>query len=139
VATAPRPRLVAEHVSPPGPLAPAPIDDGGCDEATCSLHGNERECCTPFRATSIPANLDRAMVAEAIAGVKTQVLACGTSAAGTGVVKIRAQVGGDGRVVAVSIDEAPEVSIGNCVLGVIRATPFRRSVAGGSFAYRFEL
>jgi hypothetical protein len=136
VATAiPLPKL--PPVARPAALS---VDDDSCDEATCAVHGNERECCTPFRATSLPPSLDHAMVAEAIAGVKAQVLACGASASVTGVVvKLRVQVGGDGHAGAVTIEDSPEVSVGSCVVGVIRSAGFRRTVAGGSFVYRFEL
>lgn len=133
----PPPPRVAKPIAVPAQLEATPtIDNEMCTEATCAAHGNERECCAPFREH--PARLDRAAIARVIAAVKPNVLDCRDSQA-EGVVKLAIQVGSDGRVTNTSVMESPEVSVGQCVTDKLRAAVFPPTDEGGSFVYRIDL
>lgn len=147
VTVTPRHKLEPRHIEHPRPAAPVVVpaaleptptveedDDDSCSEESCARHGNERECCTPYR-TQAP-TLDRAHIARVTAGLKTQVHACGSS---EGLVKVSVHVQPDGSVDQALVLEAPESGIGSCVATALREASFPATVQGGSFVYKVDL
>jgi molybdopterin biosynthesis enzyme MoaB len=126
----PAPRVVV-----PAALEPTPtIDEDTCSEESCARHGNERECCTPYRTQAI--SLDRAHIARVTAGLKTQMHACGSA---DGLVRVSVHVLADGSVDKALVLEAPEAGIGSCVAQVLRDASFPSTVNGGAFVYKIDL
>lgn len=148
VAAAPAPQpTVAKQATPhkvehaavaSAPAAPQvetpPALDDTCDEASCAAHGNERECCAPYRAHTVR-TLDKAIVAGAIAAAKPRMLACGSELDLEGDVKLSVEVSADGEVVSAMVDEASEATLGRCVVDVMRAVVFPATESGGTFSY----
>jgi molybdopterin biosynthesis enzyme MoaB len=127
----PAPRVVV-----PAALEPTPVvdDDDRCTEESCARHGNERECCTPFRTR--PPRLDRTHIARVTAALGTEVHACGSA---EGVVRVSVHVRPDGSVDKALVVEAPEAGVGTCVATALRDASFPATVEGGAFVYRIDL
>jgi molybdopterin biosynthesis enzyme MoaB len=149
VTVTPRHKLREEprHIAHPKPKVTVPAaleltpaveadedDDDTCSEESCARHGNERECCTPYRTQAI--SLDRTHIARVTAGLEAQVHACGSTG---GVVRVSVHVAADGSVDKALVLEAPEVGVGSCVAQVLRDASFSATVNGGSFVYKIDL
>jgi hypothetical protein len=130
----PAPRVVVPAVLEPTPTIDEADDEDTCSEESCARHGNERECCTPYRTQAI--SLDRAHIARVTSGLKTQVHACGSTA---GLVRVSVHVAADGSVDKALVLEAPEAGIGSCVAQVLRDASFPATTSGGSFVYKIDL
>ena len=112
-------------------------DDDTCSQTSCARHGNDRECCTPFR--NLPVKLDRAMITAAVAAVRPRVLECAAPGGTAQLVRVTVDVGADGSVVRATVLEAPEPSIGECAAEILRGASFRQTSAGTSFVFRIDL
>jgi len=131
----PAPRVVVPAVLEPTPtIDEADDDEDTCSEESCARHGNERECCTPYRTQAI--SLDRAHIARVTSGLKTNVHGCGSS---DGLVRVSVHVLADGSVDKALVLEAPEAGIGSCVAQVLRDASFPATSNGGSFVYKIDL
>lgn len=86
---------------------------------------------------SLPDSLDREMISAGIASAKSKIVECGTRTKATGKVKLKVNVAPDGKVSALSIESAPDASLGDCVASAVRATAFKPTKVGGSFSYPF--
>ncbi|HEY1556779.1 MAG TPA: hypothetical protein VGF94_18215 [Kofleriaceae bacterium] len=82
-----------------------------------------------------PDALGRAQISEAMQRAKAELGKCKVKTGG--VVKVRVEVGGDGRVTAATVVSAKDASLGGCVVAAIKATSFARTNKGGSFSYPF--
>src|SRR4051794_247539 len=96
------------------PTASAPKESRAsstCDEVTCVLNGLEGACCAKFKKhqvptpaqASLPATLDRAMIASAIALVKPDLQACANASSAKGTIKVKVVVDATGSVTNVTI------------------------------------
>jgi hypothetical protein len=138
VAVAAPPPGAAPVENAPPPAAPMTYDDPtACTQAGCAAHGNERDCCAPFR--SLPHGLDRVMIAATVGAVKSRAMTCGTSSSGNELVRVVVDVTADGHVASASVLESPGEAIGACVADVLRATTFPTTATGGSFVARIDL
>jgi TonB family protein len=72
-----------------------------------------------------------------VAKVKPRVMSCGDKSSAKGQVKVSVKVGGDGRVVSVSVKSSPDPALGNCVAGAMQKASFAKTQNGGSFSYPF--
>lgn len=132
-----------QHPAPVVPIAPVPADDA-CDEVSCVLQNYAGACCDKYKKPPVvappkgaPESLDRAMISSGIAAVKASVSACATTSPAKGIVKVRVQVAGTGRVTSVVVDKAPDVVLARCVASAVQRATFERTVSGGSFSYPF--
>jgi len=145
----------AEPKAPPEPKATGG-DSGGCDEVSCVLNNYEGSCCSKFKKgggskpsgggsapsgggakSDLPDGLDRTMISTGIANVKARVSACGDKSPAKGKVKVKVQVGGDGRVSNVAVETTPDPSLGACVSAAVGKATFGKTQKGGSFSYPF--
>ncbi|MEO8843998.1 MAG: GYF domain-containing protein [Kofleriaceae bacterium] len=127
---------------------------GGCDEVSCVLNNYEGSCCSKFRkgggskpagggaakpsgGADLPDGLDRSMISSGIANVKARVSSCGDKSQAKGKVKVHVKVGGDGRVANVTVESAPDASLGACVQAAVSKASFSKTQSGGSFSYPF--
>jgi len=146
-----RGRTVPKKVDPLDPSR-RPVDpydaaeDGSCDEVTCVLSGYEGKCCLKFKrphphakvsSSGLPDALDRASIASGIASVKARIMACGDVSTAKGIVKIRVHVEGDGHVLSVIVETAPDRALGNCVAHNVEQAVFERTQHGAVFGYPF--
>jgi predicted Zn finger-like uncharacterized protein len=152
-----------EKASPPPPKEtptkvekPDKSDSGGCDEVSCVLSSYEGACCAKFRKGGkapapssggaapaapkgdAPESLDRAMISDGVAKVKTRAQACGDKSPAKGQVKVSVKVSPDGHVVNVQVKNTPDQALANCVVGVMQTAKFARTQSGGSFSYPFQ-
>ena len=86
---------------------------------------------------ALPEVLDPAMISEAVAKVKTRVMACRGYSSVAGQIVLSVEVGPDGCVAAVSVERASNATIGTCVATAIQSATFVRTEHGGSFRYPF--
>jgi len=128
--------------------APVPVHDDGCDEVSCVLDHYAKPCCSPFKppepppvdpnASKTPLKLDRTMVQPAVETIKPLVIQCGERPAlPKGTVKVTVRVGPDGKVTGVTVAEAPDVALGDCVAAAIQRAVFPVTQTGGGFTYPF--
>jgi hypothetical protein len=138
-AAAPSAAPAAAPVQVPAALEAATVtdDDDTCTEESCARHGNERECCTPFRAHV--ATLDRAAISTTTAAIRAQVHDCRDPQSSDGLVRISVVVLADGSVAKASVLESPEVTVGRCVAELVRGLTFPATDNGGTFVYRAQL
>lgn len=125
------------------PLPPAP---GGelavCDEVACVLDNYESKCCAKFdkrtkRPSGLPFNIDRTMISEAIAGVKSRIMACGAKSSVKGVVKVHVKIAPDGSIASATLKQTPDPALGECVIEGVSRAKFAKTETGGSFSYPF--
>jgi TonB family protein len=69
--------------------------------------------------------------------VKARVTACGDKSPAKGKVKVKVQVGGDGRVSNVAVETTPDPALGACVAAAVQKASFAKTQNGGSFSYPF--
>jgi hypothetical protein len=82
--------------------------------------------------------LDRSMISDAIAKVKSKIVACGTANPNAkGKVKAKVTVAPAGTVTSAEIEATPDPKLGTCVADVLKSATFARTEAGGSFSYPF--
>jgi len=128
--------------------APAPVQDG-CDEVSCVLEHYQNACCAKFKPKDPepaiakpdgpPEKLERTMVAPAVERVKPAVIACGERAnAPKGIVKVQVHVKPDGSVSFVTVAEAPDALLGDCVAAAMQKAVFPTTQTGGGFTYPFS-
>ncbi|HEY5925043.1 MAG TPA: hypothetical protein VIV11_25350, partial [Kofleriaceae bacterium] len=133
----------------PGEPKPKPdpevVADPGCDEVGCVLSKYDRPCCERFKPADgftpknvVPEELDRAMVKAGVEKIKPKVVACGEQNGAKGTVKLAVTVDGEGTVKAVSVTEAPDSALGECVASAMRRAKFGKSVNGAEFSYPFQ-
>jgi hypothetical protein len=83
----------------------------------------------------LPDSIDRAMISEAVANVKADIVACGVRSATRGQVKVAVTVGSGGRVSSVFVKSAPDSVLGECVSAAMQNATFPKTKSGGSFTY----
>ncbi|MBS1119794.1 MAG: family finger-like protein [Deltaproteobacteria bacterium] len=122
---------------------------GSCDEVSCVLTNYEGTCCAKFRSprapitdknpptNGVPDTLDRQSASNGVASVKPRVAACAAHSTARGMVKVRIQVGADGLVTNVSVEDMPDVALGACVAAAVQRAVFPRTQHGGVFSYPF--
>jgi TonB family protein len=98
------------------------------------IHSDE-PCCSHKAAQ--PDTLDRNAIASGLASVNAAVMAC--RSAGTGAVKVRIAVRGDGQVADAGVESAPDPALGACVVSAVQRAQFPRTKSGRSFKYTFSL
>jgi len=118
-----------DHTPPPPP-------DAGCDEVSCVLDNYTGTCCAKFLRQP-PEALDRAAISNAMATVRSRVLACGDRSPAKGMVTVHVAVAGNGTVSSVSVESAPSTELGTCVAAAVRQASFAHTQRGGSFSYPF--
>ncbi len=137
--------------APAGPSEPAPerppapvstLDP--CDEVACVMVNYEDACCDRFKkpgstgagpaAGGVPAALTRAMISQAMGSVRDAIVACGDDSSAGQRVKVRVRVHPDGSS-EVSIAEAQDARLAECVAAAVRAATYPSTVAGGTFTY----
>jgi outer membrane biosynthesis protein TonB len=124
---------------------PAAPDEDGCDEVSCVMEKYARACCAKYKPAQeafhpkgeVPDALDKAMVKAGIEKVKPKVVACGEKIAAKGTVKLAITVAPEGGISAISVSEAPDAALGDCVLAAVKRATFGKSVNGASFTYPF--
>jgi hypothetical protein len=84
-----------------------------------------------------PETLDRAMISNAIGVVRPKVIACADGSSAKGIVKVTVKVAPEGTVSAVTVRDAPDRALGECVKRAITAATFTKTLRGGSFSYPF--
>lgn len=89
---------------------------------------------TPAEAPD-PEALDRAAIAEGMAKIKPDVIACGATSKVRGTVKVK--VAPAGTVTASTIVSSPDPALGECVAAAVKKGVFRKTVKGGTFTYPF--
>lgn len=118
--------------------ASRPDADPGCPEVSCVVEP-DGPCC-PYRRparTQPERTLERASIAAAISAIRPRVMACGDRSQAKGAVRVRVDVGSDGRVAGVNVLDPPDVALGECVVRVVWTMRFEQPGTGGSFSYRF--
>jgi len=153
----PRPAKPADKPATPAAKdPPAPKGDSGggsCDEVSCVLNNYEGACCAKFKKggkaaaaggdkgggakSDLPESLDRTMISEGVAKIKTRVMSCGEKSPAKGQVKVSVKVGPDGRVMNVAVKNTPDDGLGNCVAGMMQKATFAKTQTGGSFSYPY--
>jgi outer membrane biosynthesis protein TonB len=137
----------------PAETKPADSGGGSCDEVSCVLNNYEGTCCQKFRkggsrpssggssprsgGSDLPERLDRAMISEGVARVKSRVMACGSKSSAKGQVKVSVKVSPSGSISSVSVASTPDPGLGSCVASAMRGASFRKTQSGGSFGYPF--
>lgn len=125
---------------------PTPPAEDGCDEVSCVLEKYQRECCARFKPTNgdafhpkneTPDTLDKSMVYAGIEKVKPKVIACGEKSPAKGTVKLAITVAAAGNVTDISVADAPDPALGQCVLAAVKRATFGKSVNGASFTFPF--
>lgn len=86
----------------------------------------------------MPYELERSAIPGGMSRVKAAVIKCGEKIAVKGIVKLAITVGGDGRVKDISVSEAPDAALGECVAAAARKATFPASQEGGAFSYPFK-
>lgn len=133
---------------PTGPSnTPPGAGDDECDETACVLSKYEKPCCAKFkpaenteltpRTNGVPETLDKTMVRAGVNGVKPKVQKCGEKIAVKGTVKVAMTVSPDGAVTDASLADAPDPSLGECVVAAMKLAKFGKSVNGATFTYPF--
>ncbi len=89
-----------------------------------------------FGSAALAENLDRALIADGVAKVKSAVSACGTAST-KGTVKVNVVVAASGAVTSVVVDRTPDPALGACVAAAIQKATFKPTKLGGSFSYPF--
>ncbi len=133
--------------APAGPSEPPPppvttLDP--CDEVACVMVNYEDACCDRFKkpgstgagsaSGGVPAALTRAMISQAMGSVRDAIVACGDDSSAGQRVKVRVRVHPDGSS-EVSIAEAQDARLAECVAAAVRAATYPSTVAGGTFTY----
>jgi hypothetical protein len=122
-------KLEQENAAQPRPLrtcVAATSDSTGTGEVivTTDEHG-------------LPDRLDPAMISEAVAKVKAQIIACRELSSLKGEVLLSVKVAAEGCVIDVKIKTAPHPALGNCVATAIEKATFAKTTSGGTFRYPF--
>jgi hypothetical protein len=81
--------------------------------------------------------LDLMAVAQAIATVKSKIVACGQRSKAGATVKAYVQVRPNGTVSSASADGGGDTALDKCVAGVLKAAKFQPTKTGGLFTYPF--
>src|SRR5262249_12282548 len=89
-------------------------------------------------SSDLPDALDRGMIVEAIAKVKTRAQACGDKSSAKGQVKLSVKVSPAGNVSSVTLRKTPDLGLGNCVARVMQTAKLVKTQHGGSFQYPFS-
>jgi TonB family protein len=135
----------ADPEEPKQAEAPPPRtnDDPGCDEVGCILEKYARPCCakykpadTGFQARSSE-SLTKPQIKAGVDRVRPRVIDCGQKHPAKGTVKVGVSVNGAGEVEGVSVKEAPDGALGECVADAMRRAQFAKTANGGSFTYPF--
>jgi len=156
-ATPPQPAPAPlENVAAATPPAAAPPASSECertreiDEVWCVLQNYPHPCCDGYNkvghaagsssttstgtsALGLPDALSADMIRDGLSSVRGSIVACGAGTAGHRV-KLRVKVAPDGRPVDVSIAEADDQALGECVAAAVRKATFTATVAGGVFS-----
>jgi hypothetical protein len=113
------------------------------EKERAAAHAREPDKCLTTRATptddtpGVADHLDRATISEALANVKTQVMACRDQFPVKGQVMVAVKVAGEGCVTAVIVESTPDSALGGCVASAVEQATFARTRSGGSFRYPF--
>ncbi len=87
-------------------------------------------------ADPVPETLDRAAIAQAMAAVKPDVLACASASQAKGTLKVAVKVAPSGSAEA-TIVETPAKKLGDCVLVALKKLGFPATEKGGQFRYPY--
>ena len=104
----------------------------------------DRPCCERYKPKDsftpknvVPDELDKSMVKAGVEKIKPRVVACGEQNGAKGTVRLAVTVDGEGTVKSVSVTEAPDSALGECVSTAMKKAKFGKSVNGGEFNYPF--
>jgi TonB family protein len=140
-----KPEATKPEATKPQTTRPEVAPEDGCDEVSCVLEKYQRACCERFKPADpgfhpkneVPDALDKSMVIAGIEKVKPKVIACGEKIAAKGTVKLAITVAPGGNVSDISVSEAPDPALGQCVLAAVKRASFGKSVNGASFTFPF--
>lgn len=118
------------------PEAPPPAPESSCDEVSCVLDDYDRPCCARF-LRDLPESLDREIISEGVAAMRSSIVACGDHTRATGTVKLHVMVNADGTVARVKVVVAPDHKLAACVAETMQLATFTPTRHGGSFSYPF--
>jgi len=120
------------------PVVAPTADPDPCDEVACVLNNYEAACCAAFKKPhGLPEMLDRQLIVAGVAAVKPQIQACGAKTGATGMVKVAVKVAPDGHVASVTVRQADNGKLGECVAAAMQRALFGSTQYGGSFSYPF--
>ncbi|HSD85962.1 MAG TPA: hypothetical protein VLB44_00550 [Kofleriaceae bacterium] len=122
--------------------------DNSCDEVSCVLDNYQGACCAKYdkrgKAPTVqpappaqPANLDRAQISAGVASVRPKIEACGTAHPASGIMKVRVQVDGSGKVTSANITTGLAPDLDACVQKVLLVMTFPKTAQGAVFSYPF--
>ena len=125
--------------------APTKGDDGGCDEVACVLEKYARPCCAKYKPADTgfqPAagdadSLTKPQIKAGVDRVRPRVIDCAQKHPAKGTVKVGVTVNGEGVVEDVSVKDAPDAALGECVASAMRKAKFAKTANGGAFTYPF--
>ena len=135
--------------TPPKEPEPAPPpksnDDPGCDEVSCVLEKYARPCCAKYKpaddkfqpSVGTSENLEKPQIKAGIDRIRPKVQDCATQHKTKGTVKVGVSVDGEGVVEEVTVKEAPDDALGNCVASAVKRAKFAKTTNGGTFTYPF--
>jgi hypothetical protein len=94
---------------------------------------------TPPPSSTTATALDRSMITDGMAKLRSKISACGTGAyaKAKGTVKVKITVAPAGSVTNAEVVSTPVAGLGACVAGVIASGTFAATQTGGSFSYPF--
>ncbi len=139
---------IALPTPPTGPSnTPPGAGNDDCDETACVLSKYDKPCCAKYkpaettdltpRTNGVPETLDKVMVRAGVNGVKPKAQRCGEKTAVKGTVKVALTVSPAGAVTEASLADAPDPTLGECVVAAMKLAKFGKSVNGASFTYPF--
>lgn len=142
-------RTTVEREEKPAEPETAPPKKGCLDEVACLLASDPPACCRKYTTTRpepeatdkpdtrLPAKLDRSAIKTSMNKTLARVTACGSRSPASGKVTVSVKVAGDGSVARVTVKEAPDAALGQCVARAVEKATFPETQKGGSFSYPF--
>ena len=89
-------------------------------------------------SASLPLSIDKESIGKAIAGVRPAVRRCGVTYPWKGTVKVFLHVRKNGSVGDIKIEQAPAMTLGQCVAQAVSRARFGRTQKGGALRYPFK-
>jgi outer membrane biosynthesis protein TonB len=133
---------------PDAALAEADLDGGPdlgdltctMDEVGCLLADRPPACCAMYGNRHVvpePTSLTAAQVRDAVVRLRSRIVRCAEESDKHGTVRAQVKVAPDGKVASVTIRDAPDDALAQCVAAIMRSARFPSTDRGGSFLYPF--
>lgn len=110
------------------------------DEVGCLLADRPPACCAMYGNRHIvpaPTSLTAPQVRDAVVRLRSRIARCAEESDEHGTVRAQVKVGPDGKVTSVTIRDAPDDALAQCVAAILRSARFPSTHQGGSFLYPF--